>query len=161
MRNHGEGVTSLNLCQSQSHLISESGRFLTNQSQYRFGIAWTLNKDQKHILSKLSKYSKPVKCFKRSVFLFFLLNERHSSLFFHVLLLLLFLQLLHATPISLCCFSFFIHSFGRHYTKLSKRKTYFPSHSLASSLLNQLFGKTKWHWKLDVQSRSKLAVVYV
>ena len=45
MRNHGEGVSGTNL--------SESGCFLSNLSQYRFGIAWTLNKDPKKYDSTL------------------------------------------------------------------------------------------------------------
>ena len=46
MRNHGEGVSGLNLGQTQSHPLSESGCFLPNRSRHRLGIARTLNKDQ-------------------------------------------------------------------------------------------------------------------
>ena len=41
--NHREGVSSSNLGQAQSHPLSESGCFLSNQSQHRLGIARTKN----------------------------------------------------------------------------------------------------------------------
>ena len=46
-RNHREVVSGSNLRQTQSHPHLKSGCFLSNQSQYRLGIALTLNTDQK------------------------------------------------------------------------------------------------------------------
>ena len=46
MSNHGEGCSSSNLGQTQSHPHSTLGCFL---SQHRLGIAWTLNKDKKYL----------------------------------------------------------------------------------------------------------------
>ena len=53
MRNHGEGVSSSNLGQTQTHPLTESGCFLSNRSQYRLDIARTLNEDQKKTRSGL------------------------------------------------------------------------------------------------------------
>ena len=46
MRNHGERVSGSNLSQTQSHLLSESGCFLSNRSRHRLGIARMLNKER-------------------------------------------------------------------------------------------------------------------
>ena len=46
MRDHGEGVSSVNLGQTQSHPITDSGCFLSNRSHYWLFIAQMLNKDK-------------------------------------------------------------------------------------------------------------------
>ena len=47
-RDNVEGVSGSNLGQTQCHLLSGCGCFLSYRSQYRLYIAWTLNKEQKN-----------------------------------------------------------------------------------------------------------------
>ena len=58
MRNHGERVGGSNLGQTQSHFLSESGRFLSNRSQDRLFIARMLNKDPKIFLPSTFFFSR-------------------------------------------------------------------------------------------------------
>ena len=52
---HGERVSGSNLSQTQIHPLSEAGRFLSNRSQHRLGIARTLNKDKQIDISVTTK----------------------------------------------------------------------------------------------------------